>query len=76
MEATYAKKHANKADEYEHMTAKESALVALENNVKMLYVTHFSQRYKDTTQIEEEAREVFENTYTTYDLMSVKLKRL
>ncbi len=74
MEATYMQKQAGKADENDHMTAHETAETALRNNVKELVITHFSQRYKDTKDIEAEAREVFENTTSTYDLMTLKLK--
>ena len=74
MEATFLyKEHAHKAEEYDHMSAKETAEVALRNNVKQLYITHFSQRYKEIDEIKEEAQEIFENTNITFDLMSVKL---
>ncbi len=74
MEATFIyKTHANKAEEYDHMSAKETAEIARTNNVKNLIITHFSQRYKDVKEIEEEAREYFENTTTTHDLMTLKL---
>lgn len=76
MEATHIySKHAQKAEETDHMTARESAEIAAENDVRNLYITHFSQRYKDIKEIEEEAKEFFENTTSTYDLMTVKLKK-
>lgn len=75
MEATYIyEQHAHKAEEYDHMSAKETAQIALENNVKNLIITHFSQRYKDTKDIEIEAKETFENTTSTYDLMTINIK--
>lgn len=74
MEATYMQRQAEKADEYDHMTAHETAETAIRNDVKELIITHFSQRYKDTKDIENEAREVFENTTSTYDLMTLNLK--
>ena len=74
MEATFIfKTHAEKAEEYDHMSAKETAEIARENDVKELIITHFSQRYKDTKDIEEEAKEYFENTRAAYDLMTYKL---
>ena len=76
MEATHIfLKHAQKAEETDHMTAKESAEIAAENNVKHLLITHFSQRYKDIKEIEEEAKQFFENTTSSYDLMTIKLKK-
>lgn len=76
IEATHIfTKHAQKAEETDHMTAKESAEIAIENNVKNLIITHFSQRYKDIKEIEEEAKQIFENTISTYDLMTIKLNK-
>lgn len=76
IEATHIySKHAQKAEETDHMTAKESAQIAQENNVKNLLITHFSQRYKDIKEIEEEAKEIFEKTTSTYDLMTINLKK-
>lgn len=75
MEATYIfEKHGHKAEEYDHMSAKETAEIASANNVKNLIITHFSQRYKDIKDIEAEAREYFENTTSTYDLMTYKIR--
>ena len=75
MEATYIfETHGHKAEEYDHMSAKETAQIAKENNVKTLLITHFSQRYKDTKDIEAEAKEYFENTICAYDLRTYKLK--
>lgn len=75
MEATYIfDQHADKAQEYDHMSAKETAEIALRNNVQNLVITHFSQRYKDTKDIEAEAKEIFEKTCAAYDLMSLPLR--
>jgi ribonuclease Z len=75
MEATYIfETHGHKAEEYDHMSAKETAQIAQVNNVKHLIITHFSQRYKDVKEIEAEAKEYFEDTTVTYDLMTLKLK--
>lgn len=75
MEATFIyETHAHKAEEYDHMSAKETAEIARVNNVKTLLITHFSQRYKDVKDIEAEAKEYFENTIVAYDLMSYKIR--
>ena len=75
MEATFIyETHSHKAEEYDHMSAKETAQIAQENNIETLLITHFSQRYKDIKEIEEEAKQYFKNTIATYDLMSVNLK--
>lgn len=75
MEATLLfEKHEDKAEETSHMTAKETAEVALMGGVKNLYITHFSQRYEDVGVLEDEAKEIFENTNLTYDFMKVDIR--
>ena len=75
IEATFIfEKHGDRAEETDHMSAKESAEIARTNQVKELIITHFSQRYKDIKDIEAEAKEYFENTTTAYDLMTYKVK--
>jgi ribonuclease Z len=75
MEATFIwETHKDKAEEYDHMSAKETAEIARINNVKTLLITHFSQRYKDIKDIENEAKEYFENTISAYDLMTYKIR--
>ncbi len=72
-EATFAEQHEEKAGLYKHLTAKQSALLANNANVKKLVLTHFSQRYKNTQQIEEEAREIFDNVICAEDFMELTL---
>ena len=74
MEATFMHTHINKAEDTDHMSAKETAETAQRNNVKNLIITHFSQRYKDIKEIETEAKEIFENTIAAYDYMTLKVK--
>lgn len=75
MEATFIyATHKDKAEEYDHMSARETAEIARDSQVKNLIITHFSQRYKDTKDIELEAKEFFENTTSTYDLMTLRIK--
>lgn len=75
IEATYTSSHSKKADEFEHMTAKESSEIARENNVKNLILTHFSRRYKDLEEVEVEAKKYFEKTTIAKDLMTIELKK-
>lgn len=72
-EATYAGDLDAKADEYQHMTAKQAASIANRANVKKLILTHFSQRYKTTEKILEDAKTYFENVVCAYDFMKVKV---
>ena len=72
-EAAYTSKLENKAEEYRHLTAKQAAQIANQADVKKLYLTHFSQRYKNTQEIEEDARTVFDNVVCAKDFMKVNL---
>ncbi len=72
-ESTFATQHEEKAGKYKHLTAKQAALIANNANAKKLVLTHFSQRYKNTQEIEEEASELFDNVITAQDLMVLTL---
>lgn len=73
MESVYATKLDEKADLYKHMTAQQAAQIASQTNAKKLILTHFSQRYKTTQEIEENAKDIFPETICAYDFMRVKL---
>ena len=70
-EASYTNELEDKAREYKHMTAGDAARIANEANVKKLILTHFSQRYKTTLEIEEDARTAFDNVICAKDFMRV-----
>ncbi|PLW80878.1 ribonuclease Z [Candidatus Woesearchaeota archaeon] len=72
-EASYGDDKENKAEEYFHLTSKQAGLIASNSNVKKLILTHFSQRYTTTSELEEEARTVFDNTVCAYDFMKTNL---
>jgi len=72
-EAVYDSNLKQKAEEYKHLTAQQAAGIASKANVKKLILTHFSQRYKSTAELLEEAKSVFTNTFLAHDLMKVKL---
>ena len=73
-EATFTSELAELARQYSHVTAKEAAEIAKKANVKKLLLTHFSPRYKDTSQHLDEAKKVFKNTEAAKDLMKIVLK--
>jgi ribonuclease Z len=52
-----------------HSTAYDAAKLAQAVNVKYLYLTHISSRYKDQWTILKEARSVFSNVRVAEDLM-------
>lgn len=72
-ESTYASQLEEKATERLHLTALEAAQIASKANVKKLVLTHFSQRYKNTQEIEEDARNAFDNVVCAKDFMRINL---
>src|SRR3989344_6015235 len=72
-EGTHLDEISEKTRKYMHLTIKEAALIASENNAQKLIITHISQRYKDTHEIVEEARTYFDNSIVAEDFMRVKL---
>ncbi|MBU0614700.1 MAG: ribonuclease Z [Nanoarchaeota archaeon] len=72
-EATYTSDLNDKAEEYNHMTAKNAGLIASQANSKKLYLIHLSARYKSTNDILEDAKSVFEESYVAQDLMKIKI---
>lgn len=73
-EATYCKEHENKALEFGHMTADIAGRIAKEAGVKKLFITHFSQRYKDEKPLLEEARKVHKDTVAAKDFLKFSIK--
>ena len=72
-EATYSSKLVDKSEEYGHMTAKQAAQIANKSNVKQLVLIHFSARYKNTQELEEDARDIFDNVICAKDFMKLEL---
>ena len=72
-EATYSSKLVGKSEEYGHMTAKQAAELANKANAKQLVLIHFSARYKNTQELEEDARSIFDNTICANDFMKINL---
>jgi ribonuclease Z len=58
-----------------HSSAKETALLAKKAGVKQLAITHFSRRYQDVRELEQEAKKIFPNTIVAEDFMRIKLKK-
>lgn len=72
-EATYSSKLEGKGEEYGHMTGKQAGLIANQANAKKLILTHFSARYKTTEEVEEDAKNVFNNSIAARDFMVVRI---
>ncbi|RLF44723.1 MAG: ribonuclease Z [Thermoplasmata archaeon] len=73
-DATFDSSLEDKANEYGHSTARQAAEIAKEANVEKLFLTHISPRYRDAKILEEEAREVFPNSFVAEDFMEVEVK--
>ncbi|MBU0614845.1 MAG: ribonuclease Z [Nanoarchaeota archaeon] len=72
-ECAYADALSDKARKYKHLTAGEAAMIARNADVKKLYLTHFSQRYKDTQEILEDATNTFPESVCAEDFMKITL---
>lgn len=72
-ESAYTHSLEEKAMKNKHLTAKEAATIANSADAKKLYLTHFSQRYKNVQEIEEDARSVFDNVICAEDFMKINL---
>ena len=72
-EGTHLDDIKEKTEKYMHLTVKQAALIASENNAKKLVVTHLSQRYKSVAEIAEEARQHFDNSIIAEDFMKIRV---
>ncbi len=72
-EGTHLDEIKHKTRKYKHLTVKEAALIASENNAQKLVITHLSQRYKSTEKIVEEARSYFDNSVVAEDFMRIRI---
>jgi len=75
MEATFAEADRDRADEYRHSTASDAAHVARQAGVRVLAITHFSQRYSSVEPLLREARAIFPDTIALHDLQTVAIER-
>ena len=72
-EATYSSKLEGKGEEHFHMTARQAAQLANKSNARQLVLMHFSARYKNTQELEEDARNLFDNVICAKDFMKIEL---
>ncbi|MCF2140012.1 MAG: ribonuclease Z [Candidatus Lokiarchaeota archaeon] len=73
-ESTFGKELQDIAIEKKHLTAEMAAEIAKKARVQMLFLTHFSSRYKDVKDLLIEAKQIFPSTQTAKDLLSVNIK--
>lgn len=74
IEATYLQEEAEMARAFSHLTARQAATLAREAEVKQLYLTHLSRRYRERDVLDE-ARSVFPAAVVARDFDQVKIVR-
>lgn len=74
-ESTYLHEHADLADKYMHMTARQAGELAAAAGAKRLVLTHFSARYGDTSPLGVEARGFHDDVVVARDLVPVPVPR-
>ena len=67
-EATFGDDLPERAAETGHSTARQAAEIARRAEAKRLILGHFSARYKDLSELVDEARDVFQNTEAAEEL--------
>lgn len=70
-EGTHLDEISHKTEKFMHLTVKQAALIASENNAKKLIITHVSPRYKSSSEVISEARDHFDNSIVAEDFMRV-----
>ncbi len=62
-------------EEKYHTDVRQAAKIAKKAKVKVLVLTHISRKYQDASELEEEARKVFPNSWVAYDLMKIRIDK-
>jgi ribonuclease Z len=66
-ESTYLESERDLAHSHQHLTAKEAAEIAKAAGAEELILTHFSARYLNLKEIQDEAQQIFPNTQMAED---------
>lgn len=74
IEATYRELESDLAQKFGHLTAAQAAQLARDANVKQLFLTHISRRYRERDLLDE-AREIFPDTQIARDFDQFQIKR-
>lgn len=75
-ESTFDDSKKDKASEYLHSTASETAKLARRAKVRKLALTHMSAAYKDPRILLRQAKRIFRNTVLACDLLRLEVKPL
>ena len=74
IESTYMEEEAEMARQFSHLTAKMAAELALKANVRQLYLTHLSRRYREKDVLAE-AQAIFPNVHVARDFDTFQIKQ-
>jgi ribonuclease Z len=74
IEATYLESEADLARKFGHLTARQAAELAHQAEVRHLYLTHISRRYR-VNEVLEEANAIFPNTTVARDFDRFEIRR-
>jgi len=74
IESTYLEEEAGLAKQFSHLTARMAAGLAVKANVKQLYLTHLSRRYREKDVLAE-ARTVFPHVHVARDFDTFQIKQ-
>lgn len=66
-ESTFLQQHTTLAQQTQHSTAAQAAIIARDANVGRLILGHYSSRYKNISLFYEEAKEIFPNVVLASD---------
>lgn len=72
-EATFTDSERKRAEQTNHSTARQAAMIAQQTNAKQLIIGHYSSRYKTLDSHLSEAKETFENTFLAEEGKSYKI---
>lgn len=73
-DATLDQSLEDKAEAYDHSSARQAAEIAAKANVKTLFLVHISPRYRDCELLEQEAQAVFKNSTVARDFFEFDVK--
>jgi ribonuclease Z len=74
IEATYLDVEVDMAREFGHLTARQAAGLAREAEVRQLFLTHISRRYRES-EVLQEAAAIFPQTTVVRDFDTVQVRR-
>jgi ribonuclease Z len=72
-ESTFSTDQEEEARSYKHLTSEDAAKIAKKAKAKRLILTHFSQRYKDVSQLEKQAKKIFKETIAAQDFLEIDI---